>query len=149
MQDLTDSLLLWMKGQTAPPAEVQIYPTNICNLSCVFCVQTTGEYEDVEEVSDNRWVEVIEEICDMGTKKILISGGGEPLVRKNLITEMIKILKKNDVNGRMIHNGMLWDPASAEVLVDHGWDSVTFSIDGGCAETHDALRGKASYDKII
>ncbi len=149
MQEIIKKLNLWAKGKTAPPDEVQIYPTNICNLDCQFCAQKRGEYRREDEIDDSVWLSVVKDICDMGVKKVLISGGGEPLARKELFMKMITILKENGVRGRMIHNGTLWDKDSVEQMIRLGWESLTFSIDGATEETHDFLRGGKCFKKIV
>jgi len=80
MEEVTKRLNLWLQGKEAPPETVQIYPTNACNLNCIFCVQALGIYDLNETVKKERWFEVTKEICEMGVNEILISGGGEPLM---------------------------------------------------------------------
>lgn len=143
------NLKQWIEKGCAPPEEVQIYPTNRCNLKCIFCCQTLGEYDFNDELSEERWLEIAKELCEMGVKKILISGGGEPLMIPATL-EMMKIFKSNGLQGRMINNGVLWDEKKIRKTIEMGWDTIMFSIDGPKAKIHDKLRGiKGCFDKII
>lgn len=140
MGDVVRSLIEWSQGKTPPPDEVQIYPTNACNLRCVFCSQLTGMYNIRDDVNQERWIRIANELCDMGVRKVLISGGGEPLLSSATMA-MMDIFKKNNLYGRMINNGTMWKWDSTKKAVQTGWDSITFSIDGPNAEIHEKLRG--------
>ncbi len=149
MEEVIKRLIKWAKGDKAPPETVQIYPTNKCNLRCIFCFQQLQAYDLSDRVPDKRWLDISEELCQMGVKKILISGGGEPLAEPITI-EMMKIFKKYDLEGRMIHNGMLWTENSIRGIIDVSWNNLIFSIDGPNSEIHDYLRGvRGSFDQII
>lgn len=146
MEEQAKLIISWAKGIPREPDEVQIYPTNKCNLNCSFCYQQLGEYDVSEDVSVERWMEIAKELCEMGVKRILLSGGGEPLASPATVP-MMELFKKNGVHGRMIHNGTLWDEELIRRVILSGWDSLMFSIDG-LKESHDSIRGK-SFDSII
>jgi len=148
-QQIMANLHSWAKGICKPPETIQIYPTNKCNLACVFCYQQQGKYNLEEDVERIRWLEVAKELCKMNVKNILISGGGEPLASKVTI-DLIELFKKKNIHGRMIHNGTLWTTALIKRAVKSGWDHIIFSIDGAKAETHDFLRRKkGSFSRIV
>lgn len=130
----------WKAGEVPPPEEVQIYPTNRCNLRCRFCVTTTGFYHGQPEVPTERWLSVAEELCRMGVRRVLISGGGEPLLSDATLPMMRRFMDSR-MQGRMITNGTAWTPGSIDAAVSMGWNQVTFSIDAPRADLHDRLRG--------
>jgi len=150
MKEVIDNLLKWAQGEKVAPEEVQIYPTNKCNLRCVFCYQQLQEYNLSDEVSHKRWLEIAKELCELGVKKILISGGGEPLAVPDTTIGIMKIFKSNNIHGRMIQNGTLWTDKTIQETINMSWDDLTFSLDGPDAKTQDELRGvKGCFDKII
>jgi MoaA/NifB/PqqE/SkfB family radical SAM enzyme len=150
IEEATKRLSLWLQGKEAPPEMVQIYPTNACNLKCIFCVQALGIYNLNETVKKERWLEVTKEICEMGVNEILISGGGEPFMVPDITLGIMKIAKEYKVKGRIITNGTLWKDKYIKEVVEMGWEHVVFSIDGPDAETHDYLRGvKGAFQKAI
>lgn len=143
------NLKQWIKKGYAHPEEVQIYPTNKCNLKCIFCCQILNQYDLNDEIHKKRWLEIAEEICDLGVKKILISGGGEPLMVPATLG-MMGIFKSRGLHGRMISNGTLWTEPKILKTIKMEWDVVMFSIDGPNASIHDKLRAtEGCFDKII
>jgi MoaA/NifB/PqqE/SkfB family radical SAM enzyme len=143
-------LIIWSNRGNAPPEMVQIYPTNKCNLRCIFCYQQLQKYDIDDIVPKERWLEIIEEICKLGVKKILISGGGEPLAEPDLTLKIMQKAKNFKIEGRMITNGTLWTDDSIKKTVRMGWDALMFSIDAPDEKTHDYLRGiKSSFKKSI
>jgi MoaA/NifB/PqqE/SkfB family radical SAM enzyme len=150
MEEITKRLNLWFQGKEAPPEMVQIYPTNACNLKCIFCVQALGIYDLKETIKKERWFEITKEICEMGVNEILISGGGEPMMVPDITLGIMKIAKKYGVEGRIITNGTLWKDKHIKEVVEIGWEHMVFSIDGPDAKTHDYLRGvKGAFQKAI
>ena len=68
---------------------VQIYPTNNCNANCVFCWRhDLGQ--DFDGLPDERWLELADEICALDVARVTICGGGEPLLRKQLVLQMME-----------------------------------------------------------
>jgi len=150
MEEVIKRLAKWANGKTSPPETVQIYPTNRCNLKCLFCYQQLQAYDKADMVTKGRWLEIAEELCGLGVKNILISGGGEPLTVESVTIPMMSIFKKHSLKGRMIHNGVLWKEETIKEVIKIGWDNLIFSIDGPDAKTHDRLRGvKGAFNKAL
>lgn len=147
---IADRLKGWATGKKFGPQMVQIYPTNSCNLKCVFCTQRTGVYEGQKEISKKRWIEILTDIGKMGVEEILISGGGEPLCVPDTTLEIIKKAKEYNLKGRIITNGTLWKKNYIKETIKLHWDTITFSIDAPDAETHDYLREvKGSFERTL
>lgn len=124
------------------PKRVQIQPSYKCNLECKFCWKTMYENKDLEEMDDEKWIEIVNELCEMNIDKIIISGGGEPLVRKDLISKIIKKIKDNNIKGSLVTNGTLLDENLIERLVETGWDEINFSLHSTRGKVSDFIRGK-------
>jgi len=138
----------WAIEGTAPPVRMVVLPTNRCNLRCVFC---GGVYEREgpnftykDEMSTERWLQIVEEGTKFGVLEWLIGGGGEPLIRADTLIEIIKKIKKGNPNSmiELSTNGTLITPTIAEGLVSAGCDFIQIGIDGPDAKTHNFLRGK-------
>lgn len=150
MKSVVERLSRWAMGEAAGPQFVQIYPTNKCNLRCLFCYQTLERYDLADVVPRERWFEAARELCGMGVEEALISGGGEPLCEKALTMGLMRILKDAGVKGRLITNGTLWSIRTIGETVEMRWDSVVFSIDGARPRTHDALRlSEGSFARAV
>jgi len=140
-----DRIKKWLEGGKAPPWHMQLQPTAKCNLACKFCWSSRYKREE-KELSDEKWIEITREACEMGVKALTIVGGGEPLIRLNLVREMVRIIKGYDVWGTIVTNGTLFTQDFARELVEIGWDSVAISIDGATAETDNYLRGNNAFE---
>ena len=147
--DLTERLSRWADGERVAPQRVLMYPTNNCNLRCPFCYQELQPYDYSDLMPHEKWIEIADELCRMGTRTLQISGGGEALVRKNTTLAMIRKIKEyDDVEGRMVTNGTIWNDAIVRELVDLGWNTLIFSIDGPEPAIHDFHRGvEGSFEK--
>lgn len=149
-KEVIDKLEKWANGEKSAPHKVHLYPTNRCNLRCPFCYQQLEPYDYSDTLSKEKWLNITEEICEMGTDVVRISGGGEPWLVPEKTLGMMKIVKDYDKTGRMTTNGTLIDEEKIEKIVDIGWDHMVFSVDGPDAETHDFHRGmKGSFRKVV
>jgi len=150
MKEIISKLCNWAKGKKAPPHKVLIYPTNRCNLRCPFCFQRLNPYDYSKDLPKERWLELTKELCKMKVDIIQISGGGEPMMVPQTTLEMMRIIKKNDVTGRIVTNGTLWKEDYVKEVVEMGWDNVIFSLDGATPQVNDKSRGvKGAFNKIV
>ena len=123
------------------PITLEMYPTLSCNLDCSFCDTTERHRPPVNELSTERWLEIIDEAAGIGVQRAFVLGGGEPMARRDC-AELLQRIKQRGMEGILTTNGTLMGPRIAAQLVDSGWDEVHVSIDGPDAATHDALRGR-------
>ncbi|MEM5829495.1 MAG: radical SAM protein [Candidatus Aenigmatarchaeota archaeon] len=150
MESVIERLCNWYEGIKSPPEAVQIYPTNSCNLSCIFCVQRAHLYNPKEEISTKRLLEVTREICEMGVKKFLISGGGEPLLSPSKTLGIMKIIKSYGGEGCIITNNTCWKSSHLKMLIKIKWDKVMISLHGSTPETHNFLTGcNKAFTKLL
>jgi MoaA/NifB/PqqE/SkfB family radical SAM enzyme len=128
-------------GDAPGPWTLEVYPTLRCNLDCVFCDTTERHRPAVDELSPARWEALVDEAAALGARRILVLGGGEPLLA--LATPgILRRARAHDMHGTLTTNGSRLD-AHAALLVELGWDEVHVSVDGATPETHDRLRGRA------
>lgn len=146
----------WDKDETAPPFKVLLYPTNICNLKCVFCNGTfrreTGKYNYKPELTLNEWERIVFEGLDIGVRQWWIQGGGEPMCVGEKSMKISEIVKSSEMKteGMMVTNGTLFRERDIEKLVQLRFDRVVFSIDAPDEKTNDYLRGvKGAFEKGI
>mgnify|MGYP001123468185 CR=1 FL=1 len=124
------------------PLNVHLELTNKCNLRCSMCdiwrlYKERPELID-KELTKEHWFSIIEELKEMGTKAISITGG-EPLLRDDLF----EIISKAKDLGFLVHlntNGTINSEKHIKGLIDSGIDSVTVSLDFP-NERHDERRG--------
>ena len=149
-KEAIERIIKWANGEKVPPHRILIYPTNKCNLKCLFCFLRLNPYSQKEEMSKKRWIQITKELCEMGVDILQISGGGDPLFRRDVTIEMMKIIKSYGKTGRLVNNGTLWTEKDIKEVVEMQWDNVIFSLDGPDSKTNDTSRGvKGAFEKIV
>jgi MoaA/NifB/PqqE/SkfB family radical SAM enzyme len=153
-----DKLLKWVKKNTEPPLHVQIVPTNFCNIACIFCWRV-WEQEDskkkhlVDRIPDWRYIQIVNEICEnpkLRPKSITITGGGEPMIKKELVVKMVEKIKQYNIHCEIVTNGTLFDEKTVRKLVESRLDNIGISINAASPKLADYLYGKKdSYRKTI
>lgn len=129
------------RGGPRGPWTLELYPTLVCNLDCGFCDTTDRHRPPVDELSDPRLLALVDEAAALGARKLMVLGGGEPLVRP-VTLELMRRAKGHGLEGMLTTNGTLLGPRAREALTAMGWDEVHVSVDGARPTTHDALRGQ-------
>ena len=132
----------WKTDGPQGPMTLEIYPTLACNLDCQFCDTTDRHRPPVDELSAERWLEIIDEAAALGVRRVFILGGGEPLLRKDATPQIMARVKQHGMEGILTTNGTLLSASLCEDLIAMEWDEIHFSIDGPTPEVHDALRGQ-------
>lgn len=135
------------------PTLMGIDITYNCNLRCRHCFNCSGEQDlEINEMSDESIITLAEQIAEFMPSVICICGG-EPLLRKELLYKVIKVISKI-TNGytqiNMVTNGILMDVETAKKLKECGLIGVQVSLDGSSEKTYEWLRrSKGSFDKAI
>lgn len=129
------------EGPGPGPWTLELYPTLRCNLDCAFCDTTDRHRPAAGELPAERWVALLEEAAALGARRLMLLGGGEPLLSP-ATPPLIRRAKALGMAGTLTTNGTRMDAPFRALLVETGWDEVHVSVDGATPETHDALRGK-------
>ncbi|MBN2054448.1 radical SAM protein [bacterium] len=149
MSITAERLAAWARGEPAAPVRIELHVTNRCNLRCLFCWQIHADRGLAPaEIHHDKAVEIVEDAGRIGVREWIISGGGEPLVRKKTVAEVFRRIKRHEMWGQLTTNGVLFTPDLIQEMVDLGWDQVQFSIDAPDAATHNFLRnGPDAFEK--
>jgi MoaA/NifB/PqqE/SkfB family radical SAM enzyme len=148
MDELISRLKSWEKGMPSYPTKIEFWPTNRCNLRCKYCRSSDLRNDCSLELSDDRILELVDESSNLGVKEWVIAGGGEPLVRKKVVKEVMQKIKHYEMYGALTTNGTLLDKDVIKQIVEINWDVVFFSIDGYDPKTNDFLRKKGVFKKV-
>jgi len=151
LSEVAKGVLDWQSGKSAPPSRMMIAPTYRCNIDCGICIRNCYDKPEVffDEVSDERWLRLIDEAHEMGIPIVTIAGGGEPFVRTKLIQQLCVKIKSYGMEGFIQTNGTLISDATIETLIECKWDHVTISIDAPNADVNDVIREKGVFDKTV
>ena len=112
--------------------------TNTCNLTCSYCMNSSGPLID-DELNIDECLKVADQIADLGLFNVWI-GGGEPLMKKG-IEKVLRRLKQNNVKIILATNGILLKNQKYIDLVAETCTEINISIDGIDQTQHSSLRG--------
>jgi len=128
-----------MNSKIAAPLHVSWEITRRCNADCVHCASSSGPgVSAVHETSTSSAIQIIDQLAEAGVR-VLAFTGGEPLLRDDLAL-LVRHAVQRGLATNICTNGAPVDEAMATRLKDAGLGSVTVSLDGACAATHDGVR---------
>jgi len=148
-KEISKTLLSWQAGQEVGPTILEFYPTQKCNLTCRTCLQSQSYDKNSFELPDDEFARIIREAIELGTKIFYIGGGGEPFCRRDLVLQLMRMIKKEGCHGSLTSNTTLLQERDVEMMVKIEWDNIHLSIDGPDTETCDYLRGDGTFDKAV
>jgi MoaA/NifB/PqqE/SkfB family radical SAM enzyme len=149
IDEISERLKIWKEGGEAGPLRMELHPTDRCNLRCIFCWRVPNKNKNFTQMTERRLLKIPKEAAELGIKEWVVSGGGEPMMRKNSTLKVLKRIKEYNMWGLLTTNGTLLDENDAKFLVKIGWDQVQFSIDGPNKDINDFLRPPHSFERII
>lgn len=131
------------------PYQMSLDITNNCNLRCLHCYNYSGENICIkDELIDDELIKVINDVAQMDIFNMCFCGG-EPLLRKDILLKLVKMLSDKDINTSMVSNGLLLTKDVAKELKEAGIKKIQISLDG-TFKSHEKLRGlKGSYEKAV
>jgi radical SAM protein with 4Fe4S-binding SPASM domain len=91
--------------------------TRKCNLRCTYCYASAGEALD-QELSFDELIDVAEQARNLGARRIILLGGGEPLLFPKL-RELIQHIHSLGLSQAIFTNGMLLTEGLCRFLYDH------------------------------
>jgi SynChlorMet cassette radical SAM/SPASM protein ScmE len=130
------------------PRKVDLEITARCNLRCRYCYFFDNPEVEYRDLPTDEWLKFFDELGQCTVMEVTLQGG-EPFIRKDL-PELIKGIVRNGMRFTMLSNGGLINDDIASFIAETGrCNHVQVSVDGSCPETHDACRGKGSFEGAI
>ncbi len=123
-------LIEWMEGVNVPPVTVMICPTDRCHHLCPRCV---GGRLGVENLQNMRGI--VEQLADYGTKSLVISGGGEPLLNRET-PDVIEFARSKGLDVGLITNGDVRVPEDKTIKIIKNTLWIRISMDGSNPEEY-------------
>jgi len=117
-----------------------------CNWRCVFCYNP--RHHDLRGLSTARWLGVLDELRELGTLYVGLTGG-EPLTHPDFLT-IARGVRERAFALRILTNGALvTEPLAARIAALRPL-AVELSLHGSCAETHDrATATPGSFEAML
>jgi Fe-coproporphyrin III synthase len=130
------------------PRSVDIDITARCNLRCTYCYYFDNPAVPYRDLPTEEWLTFFEECGRLGVMELTLAGG-EPFMRPDLKT-LLQAIVRNRMRFSLLSNGALIDDEWAAFIADTGrCNHVQVSVDGSRPETHDACRGKGSFERAV
>ena len=140
------------------PEQVVIDLTNRCNNNCIGCWTRSPLLRDMEPTA--KWVSeeipydsilhLLNDLHDLGTRRVRFTGGGEPLIHPQL-DEILKACKQRDLVTCITTNGTRLTEERAELFASLPLDEVAVSIWAATADTYSRThpnKTSRTFDKI-
>lgn len=125
----------WENGSSGPLV-VELDTTEVCNLACPGCIS-----EDLvcnkTSFSRERLMEIAKELYEIGTKAVILIGGGEPLAHP-AVGEFMTYLGEHDIHIGITTNGTLIGKYHDIISKYSFWTRI--SMDAATPETFQKLR---------
>lgn len=115
------------------PYHVEIHPAGRCNVECFFC--STASIRGDDQMPVRSFLGLLDELQDLGTRSVRLSGGGEPLFHQNINLLLEKISDAGLRIDNLTTNGVLMRARTAEQLLE-SCDKITISLNAGDAESY-------------
>ncbi len=136
-----------IKDEKFIPGQVVWETTLRCNLKCLHCGSSAGKARP-NELTTKEAIQLCKDLAKLNTQEVCLMGG-EPFLRKDwhIIAKQVK-----DLNMKLlvISNGYNINKDIISKLVELEPYSVSTSLDGATAKTHDYIRGvNGSFDKVM
>lgn len=139
----------WLTDYDPPrafPIWVNLEPTNICQLDCIFCSRQLSKrplgYMDLKTAAA-----IIEEASAHKECGLRLTGWGEPLLHP-AIGELVTMIKKAGLPLKIYTNGLALTPELMATFIEMEVDDLQFSMQGLNAAQYEFNRRKASYSKF-
>lgn len=136
-----------MRGLAAPE-RVAMVLTNRCNCRCVMCdLWRTADVAN--ELPAARWMALLDEIHTWTHTLRLHFVGGEVLLKPGAYDIIGKAVRLGFTTNVYSNGLTLQSEENYRNLMDTGLRSITFSLDGKDAATHDYHRGKPGLHNVV
>lgn len=134
------------KGKLSAPLRLFLDYTFKCNLRCKHCFTESGEKKDNELTFEEK-KRIVDQMVEMGCYKLSIAGG-EPLIDETFF-DLVRYAKTFGVDVSFTTNGLLLNDENISKINRCGFKTITVSLDGATAETHEIIRGKGTFESTL
>ena len=121
-----------------------------CTYRCKHCFNSSGNRPRNLELTDEQVRKIVHDIAAQAPDSMCICGG-EPLLRKNVVYNILEIMKKESPSTilSMVTNGSFMTEEIAQHLKKRGIGKIQISLDGAQPESHDWLRQKGAFYSAV
>ncbi|MGZ9080287.1 MAG: radical SAM/SPASM domain-containing protein [Burkholderiales bacterium] len=129
--------------------EVRYEVTDNCNATCIMCPRDKHEHGREHGIMDQaKYEKSIDEVVQLGAKKIVLTGFGEPMLDKRL-EDKIAYAHGKGLSTYFITNGSALTPRRSRKLLDSGLSEMRVSFYGMRPETYNAVMQGLDFDRTM
>jgi len=121
-----------------------IHITQKCNFNCDYCYNKKNLNRGTELTTD-QWFTIIDRLCESGIKYFILTGG-EPYLRKDLLSISKYIKEKNKIL-HILSNGSLIGPENYTVL--QYVDEIIISLDSIDKHVNETNRSNSKHYNVV
>lgn len=139
-QEINDAL----KSNRLLTAELEL--SRVCDLRCIYCYASSGE-KLPDELGYNEVLDAVNQCRELGARKIIILGGGEPMLYPRIM-DVIRYIHDLGLEMELFTNGTRITPETASQIHELSVEPV-IKFNSLDADTQDMLAGKKGAHKDI
>jgi len=124
--------------------------TELCNLRCRYCMPEDGisKMSHFDMLTEDEMINAVEAAAKLGITKLRITGG-EPLVKRNILSICRRAANIEGINEVCITTNGTLLPPMAEALREAGVNRVNISLDTLAEDKYSYITRCGSLDKAI
>lgn len=130
----------------ALPTVLYLETTNRCDSLCQTCIRTFRTLEPPKDLTLAELKRIVEPFPRLD--RVILHGIGEPLLNPELF-RMIGYLKGRGAAVIFNSDAIGLTGKKRRLLIDSGLDELRVSMDAATAETYRAIRGVATFDRVV
>jgi MoaA/NifB/PqqE/SkfB family radical SAM enzyme len=128
------------------PAVLYVETTNRCDSLCQTCIRTFQTLEPPRDLTFAELVRIVDQVPRL--TRVFLHGIGEPLLNPDLF-RMIAFLKGRGVTVVFNSDAIGLTDKKRRGLIESGLDELRVSMDAATPETYRAIRGVATFDRVV
>ncbi|MCM1237299.1 MAG: radical SAM protein [Ruminococcus flavefaciens] len=142
---------VYSKSHIFPIASLQFELTSHCNVICKHCYNNSGIHNNIPDaMTSEKWISFAKYLVEQGGVYECILSGGEPLLLREALFEIMDILHDDGTCFMLLTNGYFLNEEVVQRLSSYHYHWLQISIDGINAEYHDSFRQKVgSWEKAV
>lgn len=130
------------------PITVQLEVTERCNYRCPHCYHLVNDVNDNSNFDsgedDKKILEIAKKLVKMKIFNVVLTGG-EPLIKKRLVLNLIKYLRACNINTSLNTNLILMDNLFLNEFMKLGGNSMLVSCPASAPEIYKKMTGNGNY----
>ncbi len=134
---------LWKEGNLK---SISLDITSKCNMNCCHCYAKT--FRNVNQVGLDVLKKALEELYEIGVFHYILQGG-EAIVDSERLEAVIKMIHPDETYINVASNGWAMTLEKIRWLKKLKVDKISFSLDSGIEEEHDASRSLGSFKRVF